>query len=114
MILPDAGEMMKLERRGYTVTILQICGIISGDTTDILDGAGLDLIEALVTSKQSGVVTRAAEPRTTPHGDRIDGFPASLLWIYCPHCSLRPALDAATAVMWMRVPALAIQNSSNG
>lgn len=62
MILPDAGEMMKLERRGYTVTILQICGLISGDTTANLVGARLDPIEALVTSKRSGVVTRAAQP----------------------------------------------------
>ena len=79
MILPDAGEMMKLERRGYTVTIPQICGLISGDTTCILAGARLDPIEGLVTSKRSGVVTRAAEPRTTPHCGRINGFPASLL-----------------------------------
>jgi hypothetical protein len=79
MILPDAGEIMKLQQRGYTVTILRICGVISGDTTGVYAGAGLEPIEALVTSKRSGVVTWAAEPRTTPHGDRIDGFTASLL-----------------------------------
>ena len=42
-------------------------------------GVMLDPYAALVTGKRSGVVTRAAEPRTITHGDRIDGFAASLL-----------------------------------
>jgi hypothetical protein len=45
-------------------------------------GVGVDTYEALVTAERSGVVTRAAEHGTTTDSDRIDAFPANLVWLY--------------------------------
>lgn len=48
-------------------------------------GVSVDSYEALVTAERSGVVTRAAQPRITADGARIDAFNVSLVWLYCSY-----------------------------
>jgi len=57
----------------------QMHHIFLSDNEDILSSVVFFPLENLVTSERSGVVTRAAEPRTITHGDRIDRFAASSL-----------------------------------
>ena len=76
--------------------------IFSSDDEGSLSSMEFFPYENLVTSERSGVVTRAAEPRTTTAHGRISEFSVSSVYLYWSYRCKKRIYPQATAEMWRR------------